>query len=202
MTYTINTNATFNSLEITFDSKPDEKIREALKSLKFRWHNTKKLWYGYADEQALRLALGEKSPEEKPKTKKAEKVNKYGVKIGDLFCSSWGWEQTNVNFFQVVALVGEFSVRVREVHPEIIEEEAVSGMSEYRTYKLTTEILVPASRSVFIKDQENGDVKRIKAGYGETPEEALQNCYFKLDTFADADKCNGETTRKYVSWYA
>lgn len=202
MTYTINTNTTFNSLEISFDSKPDEKIREALKSLKFRWHNAKKVWYGYAEEKALRLALGEEIPETAPeKAPKAEKLNKYGVKVGDLFSASWGWEQTNVNFFQVIALVGEYSVRVREVYPEY-EEEAVSGMSEYRTYKLTNEILAPASSSVFIKDQEKGDLKRIKAGYGATPEEALQNCYFKLDSFANAHKCNGETAKEYVSWYA
>jgi hypothetical protein len=202
MTYTINTNTTFNSIEITFDSKPDEKIREALKSLKFRWHNTKKLWYGYADEKALRLALGEEAPAAEPKTKKAEKVNKYGVKIGDIFSASWGWEQTNVNFFQVVALVGECSVRVREVYPAIVDEKAVSGMSADYTYKLTNEILAPASRSVFIKDQEKGDVKRIQPGYDKDPEKAIQNCYFKLDTFANAHKCNGETVTEYVSWYA
>ena len=38
MTYTINTNAEFNSLEIFFDGKPNEAIRNALKELKFRWH--------------------------------------------------------------------------------------------------------------------------------------------------------------------
>ena len=203
MTYNINRNENYNSLEISFTEKPSDTTREALKALKFRWHNQKKVWYGRAAEAELLKALGE-APEQTPtkKTaKKAEKANKYGVKVGDLFCASWGWEQTNVNFFQVVALVGDYSVRVREVCPSY-EEEAVSGMSEYRTYKLTHEILPPCSRSVFIKDQENGDVKRIKAGYGNTPEEALANCYFKLDTFADAHKCNGDTTREYVSWYA
>lgn len=201
MTYEITTNTTFNSLEISFDSKPDEKIREALKSLKFRWHNVKKVWYGYADEQALRIALGEDTPAEAPAKSPKAKTNKYGVKVGDIFCASWGWEQTNVDFFQVIALVGEYSVRVREVNPEIIEEEAVSGMSAHYTYKLTSEILPPA-RSIFIEDQENGDVKRLKAGWGNTPEEAAQNCSFKLESYATATKCNGETVRKYVSWYA
>ena len=32
--YTINTNHQFNSLEITFNDKPSEKIREKLKALK------------------------------------------------------------------------------------------------------------------------------------------------------------------------
>lgn len=41
MTYTINTNTNFNSLEISFDHKPSEKVLEALKALRFRWHRQK-----------------------------------------------------------------------------------------------------------------------------------------------------------------
>lgn len=202
MTYTINTNPEFNSLEISFTEKPHEKVIEALKSLKFRWHRAKALWYGYADEQTVRAALAGESAPTHAKAPKAEKVNKYGVKVGDIFSASWGYEQTNVDFFQVIALVGESSVRVREVNPEIVEEKAVSGMSADYTYKLTREILPPASSSVFINDQENGDLKRLKLGYCDDPEEAKKYCSFKLDSFATAHKCNGETVTEYVSWYA
>lgn len=75
MTYTINHNTTFKSLEITFDKKPPEQILNTLKTLKFRWHGVKRLWYGFADETALRKALGENIPEA-PKTEapKAPKV--------------------------------------------------------------------------------------------------------------------------------
>lgn len=54
---TITRNPDFNSLEITFDEKPAEAIRAALKSLKFRWHSVKKVWYGYASEETTRKAL-------------------------------------------------------------------------------------------------------------------------------------------------
>lgn len=203
MTYTINTNPEFNSLEISFTEKPHEKVIEALKALKFRWHRAKALWYGYADESELRKALGENVPEATPtEAPKTEKTNKFGVKVGDLFSASWGYEQTNVDFFQVVALVGESSVRVREVYPEILKEKAVSGMSADYTYKLTRDILPPASSSVFIKDQEKGDLKRLQLGYCADPEEAKKYCSFKLSTYATAHKCNGETVTKYVSWYA
>ncbi len=50
MTYTIHQNQQFGSLEISFGGKPSEAIREALKALKFRWHNVKKVWYGFAEE--------------------------------------------------------------------------------------------------------------------------------------------------------
>lgn len=207
--YTITANNEFNSIEINFSEKPSDAIRAALKDLRFRWHGVKKVWYGYTTEEAARKAIdtaegnttAETAKAEKKPAKAAEKVNKYGVKVGDIFEASWGYDQTNVDFFQVVALVGETSVRVREVYLPMIEEEAISGMSADRTYKLTTELLPPATRSVFIKDQENGDIKRITPGYDKDPEEAKKNCRFKLESFASAHKCNGETIKTYESWY-
>lgn len=62
MMYTITHNETFGSLEITFDGKPSETIRAALKALRFRWHGVKKLWYGYADEQTARAAIDAAEP--------------------------------------------------------------------------------------------------------------------------------------------
>ena len=55
--YTITKNTAYNSLEITFDSKPSEAIRSALKALRFRWHRVKKVWYGFAEESAIRAAI-------------------------------------------------------------------------------------------------------------------------------------------------
>lgn len=66
MTYTITNNPQFNSLEITFDGKPSEEIRNALKALKFRWHSIKKCWYGYAAEHEVVNAILDNSTEEAP----------------------------------------------------------------------------------------------------------------------------------------
>jgi len=57
MTYTITPNAAFGSLEISFDSVPSAAVRAELKNRRFRWHTLKKIWYGYADENALRESL-------------------------------------------------------------------------------------------------------------------------------------------------
>lgn len=203
-TYTITANNEYNSIEISFPGIPSEAIRTALKNLRFRWHGVKKVWYGYTTEEAARNAIetaeGIKATEAPKATRKAapkaEKANKYGVKVGDIFETSWGYEQTNVNFFQVIALVGETSVKVREVYLPMIEEEAVSGMSADRTYKISSELLPPASHASFIKDQENGDLKRIK------PLEYNNSCCFNVSSFATAFKCNGETIKTYESWYA
>lgn len=110
-------------------------------------------------------------------------------------------KQNGFRFFQVIALVGEKSVRVREVYPTIASRDSVSGMAEDRVYKITNEILPPASYSVFIKDQENGDLKRLKPGYYQDEEEAKKHCHFAISSFADAYKCNGETEKTYESWY-
>ncbi len=206
MSYTITRNPAFNSIEITFTEKPAEAIRNALKALKFRWHNVKKVWYGYTTEEAARAAIdgATSEPAESPKNSACApvKANRYGVQVGDLFEASWGCEQTNVNFFQVVALVGACSVRVREVLPKMIDETPVSPMSADRTYKNTRELLPAVRSSVFIKDQEKGDLKRIAPGYDKDPKTAALNCRFKLKDYADAYKVNSSTITVYQSWYA
>lgn len=203
--FTITANAAYNSIEISFDSKPSEAVREALKSLRFRWHSVKRVWYGYTDEaiarEAIEAAAGnapQKAAEAPQSRKAAAKVNKYGVQVGDLFSASWGYEQTNNDFFQVVELVGSSSVRVREVYPEIVSTKAVSSMSEDRTVKVSREMLPAAPSSVFIKDQERGDLKRLKSYAAD----GLSNPQFNLSSFADAYYCTpGNDLTVYESWY-
>ena len=192
MTYTITKNPEFNSIEILFEGKPSEEIRAALKALRFRWHNAKKIWYGYTTEEAARAAIEGKPSTAEPK---AKTENKFGVKVGDIFSASWGYEQTNNDFFQVVELVGSSSVRVREVHLPIVDSEAVSSMAENRVYKIVRELLPACSSSVFIKDQERGDIKRLAEGYSEG------SVKFKLASFASAYLCKASTHETYESWY-
>lgn len=199
MTYTINQNPDFKSLEISFDCKPSEAVRAALKDLRFRWHSVKKVWYGYATEEQTRAAI-EGNPIEgnKAPAKKAEKLNKYGVKVGDIFHASWGYDQTNNDFFQVVELVGKESVRVREVCLPIASSEATGPDAEDRVYTITRELHQPCSSSVFIKDQECGDVKRLKS----YADDGISNPLFKLSSFANAYFCSGDSIKVYESWYA
>jgi hypothetical protein len=51
-------------------------------------------------------------------------------KVGDVLVSSWGWEQTNVQFYQVVALVGKCSVALRELDQEKVETGFMSGTTK------------------------------------------------------------------------
>lgn len=209
MEYTITKNPAFNSLEITFTDKPSEAVRDALKGLRFRWHHVKGIWYGYADEDAVKAALSaaDASPVQNtaptatqvPKAPAAP-VNAFGVKVGDLFHSSWGYDQTNNDYFQVVALVGKSSVRVREVYPVCEKAEPTGPMAEDRTVCTNThgKLLPPASYSVFIKDQEHGDLKRLKS----YAKDGKSDPCFTLDSFASAYLCTSDITTVYESWYA
>lgn len=191
-----------NGVEITFAAKPEQATLNTLKSNGFKWN--KKGGYWYAVQSAERIALAEKiangeqtTPNATPKAK-AEKANKYGIKIGDWFYMSWGYDQTNADFFQVVALVGASSVRIRQAQPEIISEEGVSGMSAYRTYNLTSEIMPPCS-TVFINDNEGGDLKRVKSYAAD----GKSNPQIYMTSYADAHYLGSDRVKKcYESWYA
>ena len=204
MAYTITKNDQYNSVEVIFDGKPEAPVRDALKALRFRWHGLKKCWYGYktAEEVEAAIKSAESGENCKETVKKYSvpviKSNKFGVKVGDLFHASWGYDQTNNDFFQVVALVGESSVRVREVHPPMIESRATGPDAEDRVFKITKDLLPAAPFSVFIKDQEKGDLKRLKSYAAD----GKSNPQFNLSSFANAYYCGGDTIKVYESWYA
>ena len=86
MSYTIAKNPAFNSLEITFDGKPAQEVRDALKALKFRWHAVKKVWYGYSDENTVRAAIDGGKVENKPAESKPAKINLNGLEKNKKTC--------------------------------------------------------------------------------------------------------------------
>lgn len=128
---------------------------------------------------------------------KKEIKNRFGVKVGDIFSSSWGYDETHNSFFQVVKVIGETSVRVREINPVVISVDHVGPMSEDITYKLTRDLLPPSSFSVFIKDQKNGDLKRLKSFRAD----GVSDPQFYLSSFANAYYCKPGTIEVYESNY-
>ncbi|MCR4654739.1 MAG: hypothetical protein K5770_00690 [Lachnospiraceae bacterium] len=121
---TIAINKEFNGIELTFENKPAENIREALKGAGFRWHRQKKIWYARKNPQRMELAeklsgknfpITATAPAAPAAAQAPEKKNKYGVKIGDVFCDSWGYDQTNIDFYQVVDLRGATQVVLKPI---------------------------------------------------------------------------------------
>lgn len=56
MPTTYRRNEEHKGIEIIFDAKPNEEIRDSLKENGFRWHRQKKLWYAKETEERLSLA--------------------------------------------------------------------------------------------------------------------------------------------------
>lgn len=54
--------------------------------------------------------------------------NAEGVRVGDLFYCSWGYEQTNIDYFQVVALKGAHTAILRRIASDCIGGYGMSGM--------------------------------------------------------------------------
>lgn len=76
MTYEIRANEQFGSLEVFFEGKPGDKIREALKGLKFRWNPRKMCWYGYGDKATVEAACNGAKAEKATAATKASKADK------------------------------------------------------------------------------------------------------------------------------
>ena len=128
MNMKVNLNKQLNGIELIFQEKPSTEILTMLKVNGFRWHRQKKLWYAKVTDErkAFVKELQKANTEiisvsnnvsETPTKANAKKqpVNKYGVKVGDMFCDIWGYEQTNVDFYQVVDLKGSTTVVLKPV---------------------------------------------------------------------------------------
>lgn len=80
-----------------------------------------------AHDYIYRLTVAEKRiGEEKAAAREAAK-KPHTLAVGDILYTSWGYEQTNVEFYQVIELKGKTVVVVREIKREIIESSYMAG---------------------------------------------------------------------------
>lgn len=92
--------------------------------------------YSFASQISAqnRLAAWLKQQEDraaaKAATKAAAKEIPITLVVGDVLVCSWGYEQTNVDYFQVIKMVGKASVEVRPIASETADDEAI-GMTGY-----------------------------------------------------------------------
>ena len=55
------------------------------------------------------------------------KAFRHDVKVGDIFRASWGYDQTNIDYYEVVALIGQCYAEVREIDQEAEETGFMQG---------------------------------------------------------------------------
>ena len=49
------------------------------------------------------------------------------LKAGDILYASWGYEQTNIDFYEVTKVIGKRTVEIREIACEVIDPEFDRG---------------------------------------------------------------------------
>lgn len=97
----------------------------------------------------------------------------HNFQIGDILYSSWGYDQTNVDFYQVVKVTPS-TIGIRKIDSDL---KATGFMCGH----------VTAKPGQFVSDEVM--VKR--------PD---RNGYIKISSYASANKWDGKP--KYQSWYA
>jgi hypothetical protein len=102
------------------------------------------------------------------------------IKVGDIFVVSWGYDQTNINFFEVIALKGKMAV-VRGIEKKRVGTQGTSN------------VVVPAPGHY------------VTWGWGEQPKRVRpkMNCYkgaacFKTD-YGTAYKWDGEAEHETMA---
>lgn len=106
-------------LGLEFWSYEDEK--GGIYGMAFWGKANKPLWhYRFRDmsqfEKKVRETIdSRKSHVDRIEQRRQERVQyKHNLKVGDILISSWGYDQTNIDFYEVVE-VGEKSVKIREI---------------------------------------------------------------------------------------
>jgi hypothetical protein len=103
------------------------KGRQSRAALHYSYDNEEALaWalHGYATAQAHREAA-------KTTARRERATVAHGLSVGDVVSRSWGYEQTNVNFFQVVRVVSPRTVEVRAIAAAQARAPDPCGMAGY-----------------------------------------------------------------------
>ena len=108
---------------------------------------------------------------------------KPAVKVGDIFYSSWGYDQTNIAFYQVVRITPSGkSAEIKRIASSTTEDSFMSGLST-------------AIPDAFLNEGP-GKVKRIQYSTWSRVGEA----YFRITSYESAHPWDGKPKRS--SWYA
>jgi len=122
-----------------------------------------------------------KNNERKEKARQANAEVKASdfYKIGDVICNSWGYEQTNIDFYQVVK-VGNKTIEIKKIRAAMVENSMYS-------HGMACEVM--PSLDDFINDGKEYTL-RVKA----------DGCLSNPASFYYMHKWSGKP--KYCSWYA
>jgi hypothetical protein len=143
----------------------------------YRFPNVERMYEYVNNFLADRLKAQEMKEKRKVEAKVRAAALAANVKVGDIFVDSWGYEQTNVDFYQVVAKPSAKTVVVREIAFERVEgSEQPHGMA--------------------------CDVRPVPNEFiGEEMKKRIDNYGgFKVNSFSSARPTEADK-KHYMSWY-
>ncbi len=115
----------------------------------------------------------------------------HSFEVGDVLASSWGYEQTNITLYQVVALNGASMVTVKRCRLPVKSVEAYGGMSEDVCFVL------PEKGKIVAEDGADPIRRKVRNYYrDQRPEGDL----IEISSYENAYRYDGG--KMYRSWYA
>ena len=124
-----------------------------------------------AERRAEWVAAWFRGQDAKEAAKRARKAVPRSLQVGDVLASSWGYDQTNVDFYQVVRLVGEKSVALREIKGEKHEDGDMTGyivpLPDHFTGDELTKLVDPQGGVRITSYSYAGKAERIVGAQGE-----------------------------------
>jgi hypothetical protein len=81
------------------------------------------------------------------------------IQVGDLYYDSWGYEQTNIDFYQVVELRGKTKVVLRRIHSEVVHysDNSYSGRKKPLRDQFSTQYPDPVEKVATLKCYGDGE---------------------------------------------
>lgn len=129
----------------------------------------------------------ERNEREKQLKKEAKKGAVNPFKVGDILYDSWGYDQTNIDFYQITKVNG-MQIEMRELSQELTQSDGLSSMAGYVTPRKGDFISEPIKKIVQVMTSYNSQTQSYKA-----------SCYIPSKhgwiSLWDGNK-------KYCSWYA
>lgn len=101
----------------------------------------------------------------------------HSLKLGYILECSWGYDQTNVDFYQVTEIIGKSTIKIREIDSTSVKDESGVAM---------TGLCVPVKNSFKTNSVEM--VKKVRPGN-----------YVSISSYASASLWDGMPCR--YSWY-
>ncbi len=113
--------------------------------------------------------------------KALQKAFRHGFKKGDILYCSWGWEQTNIDFYQVTKVVSDKTVKIRRIHGKDVGNNQGHFMS-------ATKVAVKDAFKAGTEEM----LKRVQSSNGKP--------YIRINSYSWTTPWDG--TPMNYSWYA